>query len=411
MSVSSIVIVGAGHAGVQAAASLREEGFEGSVALVSVEPHLPYQRPPLSKAFLKGAMEADGLPLRAAQFYPDKRIDLLLGEEVTEIDRPERRVELASGRHLAYDHLVLATGARQRPLDVPGIDLAGVLVLRDLTDARTLRERLGAARRIVVVGAGFIGLEIAATATSLGAEVTIVEVSQRPLGRAVSNATSDFLLQAHQTFGAAVRLGVGIVALRGEDNWVTAVELSDGALLPADLAILGIGILPEDRLARRSGLACDNGIIVNDRLETSDPLISAIGDCASFPSSFVGFSIRLESVQNAVDQARNIARRIVGKPEPYAALPWFWSDQGDLKLQIVGLSHGCDEWVLRGDPRTRSFSVFGFRGGELAAVETVNRPGDHMAARRILGAKLPLSVAQAGDEAFDLRKLAVSAPK
>jgi 3-phenylpropionate/trans-cinnamate dioxygenase ferredoxin reductase component len=411
MSVSSVVIVGAGHAGVQAAASLREEGFEGSMALISAEPHLPYQRPPLSKAFLKGTMEADGLPLRAAQFYADKRIDLLLGEEATGINRRERRVDLASSRHLAYDHLILATGARQRPLNVPGIDLAGVLVLRDLTDARTLRERLGAARRIVVVGAGFIGLEIAATATSLGAEVTIVEVSARPLGRAVSTATSDFFLQAHQAFGATVRLGVGIVALRGERGHVREVELSVGAVLPADLAILGIGVLPEDRLARQSGLVCDNGIIVNERLETSDPLISAIGDCALFPSPFLDFPIRLESVQNAVDQARSVARRIVGKPEPYTALPWFWSDQGDLKLQIVGLSHGCDEWVLRGDPGTRSFSVFGFRGGELAAVETVNRPGDHMAARRILGAKLPLSAAQAGDEAFDLKKLAVSAPK
>jgi 3-phenylpropionate/trans-cinnamate dioxygenase ferredoxin reductase subunit len=411
MSASSVVIVGAGHAGVQAAASLREEGFEGAITLVSGESHLPYQRPPLSKAFLKGVMDADGLPLRAAQFYPDKAVDLLLGEEATRIDRKARSVELGSGRRVSYGHLVLATGARQRPLYAPGIDLEGVLVLRDLADARVMRERLGVARRIVVVGAGFIGLEIAATATSLGGEVTIVEVSPRPLGRAVSPATSAFLLEAHQAFGARILLGVGIVALHGENHKLNAVELSDGALLPADLAIIGIGVLPEDRVARQSGLACDNGIIVDEHLETSDPHISAIGDCALFPSRFANFPIRLESVQNAVDQARCVARRIVGKPEPYAALPWFWSDQGDLKLQIVGLSHGCDEWIMRGDPQTRAFSVFGFRGGELAAVETVNRPGDHMAARRIIGAKLPLSAVQAGSLDFDLKKLAASAPK
>jgi 3-phenylpropionate/trans-cinnamate dioxygenase ferredoxin reductase component len=411
MEQGTVLIVGAGHAGFQVAASLREEGFEGAVRLLSAEPHLPYQRPPLSKAFLKGAMEADGLPLRAAQFYLDKQVDLLLGADAIRIDRKARRVELASGRLLDYGHLVLATGAKQRPLEVPGINLEGVLVLRDLADARTLRERLGAARRIVVVGAGFIGLEIAATAAGLGGEVTVVEVGARPLGRAVSPATSAFFLEAHKAFGARILLDVGVAALHGRDGAVSAVELLDGAFLPADLAIIGIGILPEDGLARQSGLACDNGVIVNEHLETSDPLISAVGDCALFPSRFVGFPVRLESVQNAVDQARCVARRIVGKPEPYAALPWFWSDQGDLKLQIVGLSHGCDQWVVRGDPQARSFAVFGFRSGELAAVETVNRPGDHMAARRIIGAKLPLSATQAGNLEFDIRKLAASATK
>lgn len=411
MSAPPLVIVGAGHAGVQLAASLREEGFEGAVALLSAEPHLPYQRPPLSKAFLKGQMEADGLPLRAVQFYRDKGVDLLLGEEATRIDRRARRLELASGRRLDYGHLVLATGARQRPLNVPGVDLDGVAVLRDLADAQALRERLGAARRIVVIGAGFIGLEIAATATSLGGEVTIVEISHRPLERAVSPATSTFFLDAHKAFGARFLLGVGVVALHGRNGALSAVELTNGSVLPADLAVIGIGVAPQDRLAREAGLICDNGIVVNDWLETADPLISAIGDCALFPSAIIGLPIRLESVQNAVDQARCVARRIVGKPERYAALPWFWSDQGDLKLQIAGLSHRCDRWVVRGDPQSRSFAVFGFRGDELAAVETVNRPGDHMAARQIIGANLPLSAAQAGDLDFDLRKLAATAPR
>jgi 3-phenylpropionate/trans-cinnamate dioxygenase ferredoxin reductase component len=411
MDNASVVIVGAGHAGVQVAASLREEGFEGPVTLLSAEPHLPYQRPPLSKAFLKGAMEAEGLPLRAAQFYSEKRLDLVLGAQAVRIDRQALRVECALEPTLDYGHLVLATGARQRPLEVPGIDLDGVLVLRDLNDARALRERVRAARRIVVVGAGFIGLEIAATATGLNGKVTIVEVGQRPLGRAVSLATSAFFFDAHSTFGARVLVDVGVVALHGRDGAVEEVELSDGGTLPADLVVVGIGVLPEDGLAREAGLACDNGVVVNQYLETSDPLISAIGDCALFPSANLGFPVRLESVQNAVDQARCVARRLVGKPEPYVALPWFWSDQGDLKLQIAGLSHGCDQWIVRGDPQTRSFAVFGFRGEHLAAVETINRPGDHMAARRILSANLPITPAQAADLAFDLKKLIASAPR
>ncbi len=410
MSTAPVVIVGAGHAGVQLAASLREEGYSGPVALLSADPHLPYQRPPLSKAFLKGQMEADGLPLRAAQFYRDKEIDLLLGETATGVDRHARRVELASGRRLDYGHLVLATGARQRPLEAPGVDLAGVMALRDLADARGLRERVKAARHIVVIGAGFIGLEVAATAAALGGEVTVVELGARPLGRAVSPATSAFFLEAHQAFGARVLLGVGVAALRERRGALDAVELTDGSVLPADLAVIGIGVLPEDRLARQAGVACANGIVVDEFLATADPLVSAIGDCAAFPNPITGAPVRLESVQNAVDQARSLARRLVGKPERYAALPWFWSDQGDLKLQIAGLSDGVDRWAPRGDPQSRAFAMFGFRGDALAAVETVNRPGDHMAARRIIGAGLPLSAEQAGDLNFDLRRFATAPP-
>ncbi len=294
MSTAPVVIVGAGHAGVQLAASLREEGYSGPVALLSADPHLPYQRPPLSKAFLKGQMEADGLPLRAAQFYRDKEIDLLLGETATGVDRHARRVELASGRRLDYGHLVLATGARQRPLEAPGVDLAGVMALRDLADARGLRERVNAARHIVVIGAGFIGLEVAATAAALGGEVTVVELGARPLGRAVSPATSAFFLEAHQAFGARVLLGVGVAALYGRDGALDAVELTDGSVLPADLAVIGIGVLPEDRLARQAGVACANGIVVDEFLATADPLVSAIGDCAAFPNPLTGAPVRLE---------------------------------------------------------------------------------------------------------------------
>jgi 3-phenylpropionate/trans-cinnamate dioxygenase ferredoxin reductase subunit len=408
MSRRSIVIIGAGHAGVQAAASLREEGSDDSIVLVSGEPDLPYQRPPLSKAFLKGAMDLAGLPLRAEQFYREKQIDLRLGVPATRIDLAARRVELGENGAEPFDHLILATGARSRPFAIPGADLDGVLTLRNIADAAAIRERLGPGRRVVVIGAGFIGLEIAATALAGGGEVTVVEIA-RPLGRAVSPSTSDFFLDAHQAFGARFRLGVGVNAIEGAKGAAAAVVLADGERAPADLVIVGVGVLAEDALARAAGLACDNGVVVDALLAASDPAVSAIGDCAQFPQHSLGQMLRLESVQNATDQARAVARRLTGRPAPYAALPWFWSDQGDLKLQIAGLPHGVDRWVLRGDPKDRAFAAFGFRAGALATVETVNRGAEHMAARRIIGGALPISPEEAADPAFDLRKLALSA--
>ncbi len=404
----SIVIVGAGHAGVQAAASLREEGSDDAIVLLSGEAELPYQRPPLSKAFLKGEMDLAGLPLRAESFYRDHDIDLRLGVQALRIDLSAKRVELSSGGTAPFDHLVLATGARPRPLEISGVDLGGVLGLRAMVDAQAIRERLGSGRRVVVIGAGFIGLEIAATALALGGEVTIVEIADRPLGRAVSPLTSTFFLHAHEAFGAKFRFGVGVAAIAGSAGEAETVVLSNGERLRADVVIVGVGVFAEDRLAREAGLACANGVVVDGRLLASDPAVSAIGDCAQFPHPSLGVPLRLESVQNATDQARCVARRLTGKAETYAALPWFWSDQGDLKLQIAGLSLGVDRWVLRGDPKSRAFAAFGFRGRALAAVETVNRGGDHMAARRIIAGALPLTPDEAGDPQFDLRKLALS---
>jgi 3-phenylpropionate/trans-cinnamate dioxygenase ferredoxin reductase subunit len=409
MSRRSIVIIGAGHAGVQAAASLREEGSADEIVLLSGEAELPYQRPPLSKAFLKGAMDRAGLPLRAEQFYREHDIDLRLGEQARRIDLAAKKVELASGASAPFDHLILATGARPRPFEVPGANLGGVLALRNIVDAQAIRERLGPGRRVVVIGAGFIGLEIAATARALGGEVTIVEIAERPLGRAVSALTSAFFHEAHEAFGATFRFSSAIAAIEGSAGEAEAVVLAGGERLAADLVIVGVGVLAEDRLAREAGLACANGVVVDDWLATSDPAVSAIGDCAEFAHPALGLPVRLESVQNATDQARSVARRLMGRPEPYAALPWFWSDQGDLKLQIAGLSHGVDRWELRGDPKSRAFAAFGFRGGKLAAVETINRGAEHMAARRIIGGALPLTPEQAGDPQFDLRKLALSA--
>ena len=404
MSSSPVVIVGAGHAGVQAAVSLREDGFEGDIILLSREEDLPYQRPPLSKAFLKGEMDIHGLPLRAEAFFRDQRIDLRLGVRATGIDRAARRVETSNGRAVSYGHLILATGSRGRRLDAPGVDLPGVFMLRTIADATAIRERLGSGRKVVVIGAGFIGLEIAATAATLGAEVNVVEIA-RPMGRAVSSIMSDFFLKAHAAFGAQVRLGVGVSAIIGADK-AEAVVLTDGEVLPADLVVVGVGVAAEDQLARDSGLECANGVVVDALLRTSDPAVSAIGDCADFPNAALGFRTRLELIQNAVDQAKCVAARLAGKPAPYDALAWFWSDQGDLKLMIAGLSHGVDTWVVRGDPETRAFSTFGFRGGKLAVVELVNRAADHAAAKRIIGTPKTLTPEEAANPGFDLRALA-----
>jgi 3-phenylpropionate/trans-cinnamate dioxygenase ferredoxin reductase component len=406
MASRSIVIIGAGHAGIQLAASIREEGYQETVVVLSDEVDLPYQRPQLSKAFLK-APDAESLPLRADQFYSENRIDLRLGEAATSIDRYARRIVLRSGRAVEYSHLILACGARPRPFETPDAALEGVAILRRLSDAQALRDQLAAAKQVVVIGAGFIGLEVAATAAGLGKGVAIVELGSRVMGRAVSPIASSFFAKAHEAFGARIFLNTGVAALRGPLGRVSEVELSDGRLLPADLVVVGVGILPEDALAVAAGLDCANGIAVDEVLRSSDESISAIGDCAAFQSHLIDAPIRLESVQNAVDQARCVARRLVGKAERYAALPWFWSDQGDLKLQIAGLSHGVDQWITRGGPEGRSFAVFGFRGGVLTAVETVNRTGDHMAARKLLDGSARLSPAEAADLNFDLRRRAL----
>ncbi len=285
-------------------------GYDGAIVLLSDESELPYQRPPLSKAFLKREMELHGLPLRAEAFYRDQRIDLRRGVRATRIDRVGRRVEIADGPSIGYGHLILATGARQRRLDVPGVDLPGVFALRNIADATAFRDRIAAGLKVVVIGAGFIGLEVAATAAKLGAAVTVVEIA-RPMGRAVSPILSDFYTEAHRVFGARLALGVGVEAIKGTDK-AEAVVLTDGEVVPADLVLVGVGVIAEDALAREAGLECKNGVVVDAHLATSDPDISAIGDCAAFPNATLGFSTRLESIQNAVDQAK--CRRGAARP-------------------------------------------------------------------------------------------------
>lgn len=407
---AGIVIVGAGHGGVQAAASLREEGYAGPITLISDDPNAPYQRPPLSKAFIKGEATADSLILRGPAFYAEKQIDLRLGENVAAIDCAARIARLASGEALAYEHLILAVGAVARPAAFAGAELEGALALRDMGDAAQLKARLESATHVVVIGAGFIGLEFAATAASKGKDVQVVEVAPRVMGRAVSQTISDFYADAHRGFGVKLHLGAGVASIEGAGGRATAVHLSDGRRLPADLVLIGIGILANEKLAAAAGLAVDNGIVVDEALTASDPHVSAIGDCCAHPNPYAGRRFRLESVQNATDQARVVARKLTGKPARYDMLPWFWSDQGDLKLQIAGLNMGCDAFATRGDPASRSFSVFGFAGGRLRVVESVNRAADHMIARRLIAAGAPLSPEEAADPAFDLKARAM-APK
>lgn len=402
MSMKSILIVGAGQAGYQVAASLRQEGFEGTLTLIGDEPGVPYQRPPLSKAYLLGKVGVAALRFRPPEYFDEHRIKRV-HDHVDAIDREQRQVVLASGQRLGYDHLVLAQGARNRVPGVPGIELDGVFGLRGLADADALSPRLGNARRAVVIGAGFIGLEFAAVAAARGMAVDVLELGARPMARAVSVATSAVFDQAHAGWGVRIHYGQCLAAITGVDGHVTGVQLASGEHLPADLVVYGIGVLPNAELAGIAGLAVDNGICVDAQLLTSDPLISAIGDAVCFPSPWAPNAIRLESVQNAVDQAKAVAARLMGKPADYAALPWFWTDQGDLKLQIAGLSDGHDATVVLGSVEKRQISVLCFRAGRLVAVESCNRPADHMAARKLIARATTLSVAQASAPDFDLK--------
>jgi 3-phenylpropionate/trans-cinnamate dioxygenase ferredoxin reductase subunit len=377
-----VVIAGAGQAGLQVAASLRDGHYTGSITLVGDEPHLPYGRPPLSKAFLKGADGTETLWLRPQSFIDRHSIALRSGVAVVAIEREHRRVMLADGEALGFDTLVLATGARNRALPVPGADLNGVFSLRGTDDAVRLRAALAAAQSVVVVGGGFLGLEVASTAAAAGLAVTVVEAGPRLMGRAVSPHVSDDFLQRHRAAGVTVLLNQSVVALTGADGRVGAVQLGSGTAVPADLVLVAIGVIPNTDLAAAAGLAVGDGIIVDAAMRTADPAIYAVGDCARHPNKHADGPVRLESVQNAMDQARCAASNILGKPAHYTALPWFWSDQGGAKLQIAGIRGDADQFEVVGD--ADAFSVYCSRGGRLVCVESVNRPLDHARARKEL---------------------------
>jgi 3-phenylpropionate/trans-cinnamate dioxygenase ferredoxin reductase component len=407
MPQEQVVIVGAGHGGFQLAASLRQHGFDGRIMLLTEEPVLPYQRPPLSKDYLDGKIDFDLLLMRPEAFYRDHGIDLLRGTRAEAIDRAGKTLRLASGERLSYDHLVLATGARNRVPPLPGIELDGVCYLRTLAETHDLRDRLAAAEHLVVIGAGFIGLEFAAVARSHGKPVHILELTHRVMGRVVCVETSHFFAEAHRRAGVEFSFGAQAVRIAGQNGRVDHLELADGRKLPADLVLISIGVIPNGEIAAVAGLAVQNGIVVDAELKTEDPAISAIGDCTSFPCVHAGGNMtRLEAVQNAADHARTVADRITGKAHPYAALPWFWTEQGPLRLQIAGLTIGHDRTVVRGNLEAGEFSVFCYRGDALLGIESVNRPADHAHARRILAAGRQVAPEQAADKSFDLRAAA-----
>ncbi|MCG2625354.1 FAD-dependent oxidoreductase [Bradyrhizobium sp. WYCCWR 13023] len=402
MTDGPVIIVGAGHGGYQVAASLRQAGFAQRICLINDEAHLPYQRPPLSKAYIKGSAGPDSLMFRPEKFYQDQKIELISGRAVS-IDRAARKVLLASGETLPYGHLVLATGARNRLLDLPNANLPDVKYLRILDESEALRQIMPTKTRVVVIGAGFIGLEFAATARIKGLEVDVLELAPRVMARAVTAEVSEYFQARHREAGIRIHLGVQATSIGAENGKVTGVSLSDGRHLPADLVVVGVGVLPNIELAAEAGLPVAAGIIVDEYLSTADPNISAIGDCALFASQRFGGSLRLESVQNATDHARCVAARLTGDKKPYDGHPWFWSDQGDDKLQIAGLTTGYDRVVLRGDPARKAFSAFCYHGDRLLGIESINRAGDHMFGRRLQAMNRSITPEQAADESFDLK--------
>ncbi|QPC88548.1 NAD(P)-binding protein [Mesorhizobium sp. NBSH29] len=398
-----IVIVGSGHAGVEAASALRQDGYTGAITLVGDEPHLPYQRPPLSKEFLKGPDDA-GLPLKGEAFFPAHDIALRLGVRVSRIDRESHHVVLSDGAELGYDHLVLALGARNRVPPVPGLEPGKALQLRSLADARSLIQRLDGLDRAAIIGGGFIGLEMAALLRARGVTIDLIEAAPMLMGRVLSQPMSAFFREFHEALGTRLHLET-LVRHVEHGPRSSALRLSNGAELEVDAVLVAAGVEANVEIAAEAGLAADNGILVDSLLATEDPAISAIGDCAAYPNSWTGSITRLESVQNAVDQARTLAARLTGTRRPYAALPWFWSHQGSARLQIAGMANGHNECVLRGDPASQKFSIFLYAGERLVAVESVNSAAEHMAARRLLSAGISVPKQLAADPDASLKPL------
>lgn len=391
-----VVIIGAGHAGGTAAALLRQYCPEWSITLVGEEPVPPYQRPPLSKAWLKGEADADGLALKPSSFYVEQNITLLSGSRVVGIERGEQRVHVAGGASIPYDYLVIATGARAIPLRTPGADLRGIMSLRTAADAEALKAAICPGQSIAVVGAGYIGLEVAASCRSLGMNVTVLERETRVLARVACEALSSFFTDVHEKQGVHFELGSSVVAFEGERGQVTGVTLADGRTLPCSAVVVGVGAAPDEELAREAGLECDRGVLVDLDARTSDPKIFAIGDVTRRPMPIYNCMFRMESVPNALEQAKQAASAIAGRSRPSVEVPWQWSDQYDLKLQIAGYPFDADSIVVRGDPRQSRFAVFHLNGDLVQAVEAINAVPEFMTGRILIGNR----------KAIDRRKLA-----
>lgn len=398
------VVIGAGHAGGQVVASLRQEGYEGEIVLIGEEPQLPYQRPPLSKAYLSGEQPLDRILIRPEKFYADKNIDLRLGVRVENIDREARTITLSDGETLEWTHLVIATGSHVRRLPLPGVELPGVHYLRTIADVDAIREEMAPGKRLVVIGGGYIGLEVAAVAVRAGLDVTVLEMESRILQRVTTPAMSEYYHGVHTREGVKILTDAAASEITGAQR-VEAVKCRDGSEIPADVVIIGVGILPTTDLAEAAGLEVDNGILVDDHCRTSDPAIYAIGDCTNHPSALLDRRLRLESVPNAMDQGRVAAANICGKDKTYDAVPWFWSDQYDLKLQMVGFSTDADSEVLRGDPESGTFARFYLKDGVVVAVDAVNSPREFMAAKQLVAEKRKVDPARLADESVAIKDL------
>jgi len=398
-----VVIIGAGQAGVQAAATLRSEGYEGALTLVGEEIYPPYQRPPLSKAYLSGDFVRERLFLKPDSFYAETGCEMRLGVGAWRIDRSAKTVHLTDGGSLTYDRLLLATGTRVRKLPVPGAELQGVYYLRGIDDVDLLRPELKDGSRLAVVGAGYIGLEVAAVAAKHGLEVTVLEAADRVMARSASPQLSAFYEREHRAHGVEFRFGASVEGFLGHER-VEAVRIG-GELVAADFVLVGIGVVPNCEVAQEAGLPCDNGIVVDEYAATSDPDIFAAGDCTNHPA-FAGGRVRLESVQNAIDQAKHAALAMLGKAAIYSEVPWFWSDQYDLKLQIAGLARSGDLTVTRGIPESRKFSVFHLRDGVVAAVEAVNAAPDYIVGRKLIAARAIIAPERLADLSVPVKSLA-----
>ncbi|MDZ7629588.1 MAG: FAD-dependent oxidoreductase [Parvularculaceae bacterium] len=399
------VIIGAGQAGAQGAQSLRAAGYNGAIVLIGAEKAAPYQRPPLSKAYLQGTMSADRLALKPDAFYVQNDITLRLGEQVTVIDRANARVETAAGAAIAYDRLLLATGAPPRRLHCPGTELSGVHYLRTAEDCEGLRPVLATARRLVIVGAGYIGLEVAASARKAGRAVTVLEAQSRVLARVAGPEISGFFDALHRLHGADLRLNAALSHLEGRGVVERAVLMS-GETIDCDAVLIGVGAVPAAALAEAAGLVIDNGVSTDEHAATSDPAIFAAGDCASHPSTLYGRRMRLESVPNAIEQAKVAGANMAGGNAVYDSVPWFWSDQYDVKLQTAGVADGADSAVLRGDPASGRFSLWSLKAGRVLAVDAVNDPAAFLVSKKIIAAKTPVDAKTLADPAADLKSLA-----
>jgi len=401
-----VLILGGGHGAGQCAASLRQKGWPGEIIIAGEEGVPPYQRPPLSKAYLAGGLAAERLFVKPPAFYEKENIGLRLGVRGENIDRGNRTVHFEDGAHIRYDTLVLATGARVRKLSVPGANLSGVGYVRSIADVDALRPNFTPGARLVIVGAGYIGLEVAAVAAKHGLNVTVLEAMDRVLARVTSPAVSRFFEDLHRGAGVDIRLNARLERFISADGAVRAAVMANGEEIACDFAVIGVGVIPNAEIAADAGLDVDDGVVVDEFTRTGDKNIHAIGDCTRHPSRYFGGPLRLESVHNAIEQAKTAAAAICGAPMAYDQAPWFWSDQYDVKLQTVGICAGReDAQIIRGDPAAKAFSVFYLRNNKLLAVDSINAPADHMVARRIIAAGGAVDPAALGDPAFDLKSL------